>query len=123
MIIKMDIESNEWDILQSLPSKNLIQFKYIVGEFHFSNSSSFQYYNILKKLLVTHEIFHIHCNNCGKIIKLNGELICNLLEISFIQKKSYKFTKDSNIYPIKDLDYKNCKKRKDISFLINLFNK
>jgi hypothetical protein len=123
MILKMDIESYEWDVLRYLPIKNLLQFKYIVGEFHFYNLGKVNYYNILRKLQETHQIFHIHCNNCGKIIKLNGYLICNLLEISFVQKKGYKFTKDKNIYPIKDIDYKNCQNKKEISNIINLFNK
>jgi hypothetical protein len=123
MILKIDIESNEWDVFQYLPTKNLRQFKYIVAELHFSNSSKVNYYSILKKLQETHQIFHIHCNNCGRIIKLNRFIICNLLEISFIQKEGYKFIEDNNIYPIKDLDYKNCKSKEEISYLINLFNK
>ena len=123
MILKMDIESYEWEVLQYLPIKNLLQFKYIVGEFHFSSSAKVNYYNILRKLQETHQIFHIHCNNCGEIIKLDGALICNLLEISFVQKKGYNFFEDRNIYPIKGLDYKNCPKKKDISNVINLFNK
>ena len=122
MILKLDIESYEWEVFQYLPFKNLRQFKYIVGEFHFSKSSKIHYNKILERLLVTHQIFHIHCNNCGRgrIIKLNGNLICSLLEISFIQKKGYKFTEDDNIYPIGGVDYKNCKRKKDISYLINL---
>lgn len=122
MILKMDIESYEWDVLQNLPIKNLLQFKYIVGEFHFFSSGKINYYKILKKLQETHQIFHIHCNNCEGIIELDGSLICSALEISFVQKEGYNFIEDKNIYPIKGLDYNNCQKRKDISNLINLFN-
>ena len=120
MILKLDIESNEWDVFQYLPIKNLMQFKYIVAEFHFSDKSKVDYYNILKKLQETHQIFHIHCNNCGRIIKLNRYIICSLLEISFIQKEGYEFIDDNNIYPIENLDFKNCKKKEDISYLINI---
>ena len=66
---------------------------------------------------------HIHCNNCGRIIKLNGYSICNLMEISYIQKEGYEFTIDNNTYPIEGLDYKNCKNKQDTSKIINLFNK
>lgn len=121
MILKMDIESYEWDVFQNLPISNLRQFKYIVGEFHFSSSNYLKYYNILKKLNETHQIFHIHCNNCGRIISLNGYSICSLMEISFIQKEGYGFTEDNNIYPIEGLDFKNCKKKEDISKIINKF--
>jgi hypothetical protein len=123
MILKIDIESYEWEVFQYLPINIMKQFKYIVGEFHFEEKDEFQYYNIFKKIQGTHQIFHIHCNNCGRIIKLNGYTICNLLEISFIQKEGYEFAEDKNIYPIEGIDYKNCIKKKDISYLINLFNK
>lgn len=123
MILKMDIESYEWDVFKNLPINNLRQFKYIVGEFHFFSSNHLKYYNILKKLIETHQIFHIHCNNCGRITTLNGYSICSHMEISFIQKEGYEFTEDNNIYPIEGLDYKNCKNKEDISKIINLFKK
>ena len=123
MILKMDIESYEWEVLQDLPINIMKKFKYIVGEFHFIGNDELQYYNIFKKIQITHQIFHIHCNNCGDIINLNNFKICNLLEISFIQKEGYEFTKDSSFYPIEGLDYKNCKSKEDTSYLINLFNK
>jgi hypothetical protein len=122
MILKIDIDSDEWDVFQYLPIKTMKQFKYIVGEFHFINSSNIQYYNILKKILLTHQIFHIHCNNFGKIIKLYGYIICDAIEISFIQKEGYEFIEDNSFYPIEGIDYKNCKKKEDTSYLINLFN-
>ena len=49
MILKLDIESNEWDVFQNLEINNFRQFKYIVGEFHFFNSGKIQYYNIFEK--------------------------------------------------------------------------
>ena len=121
MILKLDIESNEWNVFLNLPLYILNKFKYIVGEFHFSNRKKYNYYNILKKIQVTHEIFHLHCNNCGRIINLKGFKICNLLEISFVKKNGYRFTKSSNEFPIKGLDYKNCRKKKEISRILNFF--
>ena len=54
---------------------------------------------------------------------LNNFKICNLLEISLIQKEDYNFTKDYNNYPIENLDYKNCENKADINYIINLINK
>lgn len=122
MILKIDIESYEWEVFQYLPFNIFRQFKYIVVEFHF-NDSEIEYYNILKRIQITHRIFHVHCNNCGEIINLNGIKICQALEISFIQKNGYKFIKDNNIYPIEGLDYKNCQDNEDLNYIINLFNK
>lgn len=123
MILKLDIESHEWKVFLNLPLNILNKFKYIVGEFHFYKRKKFYYYNILKKIQITHKIFHLHCNNCGRIIDLEGYKICNLLEISFVQKNSYKFTKSNNKFPIKGLDFKNCEKKREISSILNLFLK
>jgi len=123
MILKIDIESYEWEVFQYLNTSIFRQFKYIIGEFHISEINKYDYYNILKKILITHQIFHIHCNNCGGIIQLNGLKICSAFEISFIQKEGYNFTKDTNVYPIEGLDYKNCQEQEDYSYIINLFNK
>ena len=121
MILKLDIESYEWELFESLSSDILKQFKYIVGEFHFSRSKNVHYYNIFKKIQNTHQVFHLHCNNCGIIIDLFGYKICSPLEISFIKKEGYKFINDDSIYPIKGLDYKNCN-RKDLSYILNILN-
>ena len=121
MILKFDIESYEWEVFQNLSINVLNQFKYIVGEFHFFSNKKYDYFNILKKLKITHSIFHLHCNNCGRIIRLGRYKICNLLEISFIKKTGYTFYKSNNIFPIKALDYKNCRKRREISDVLNLY--
>ncbi len=122
LILKLDIESHEWDVFQNLPINILNQFKFIVGEFHISKKKINNYLNILQKLQLTHQIFHLHCNNCGKIIDLDGYKICNLLEISFIKKNGYNFSKNNDIFPIKGLDYKNCINKKEISDILNFYN-
>ena len=119
MILKIDVESFEWDVFQYLPINTLKQFKFIVGEFNFFPHKNYNYYFILKRLLSTHQIFHIHCNNLGRIIILNGYIICSSLEISYIQKKGVKFTIDTSHYPIKNLDYKNNPKNSDINYILN----
>ena len=52
MILKIDIESNEWDILNEIQDNILNQFKYIVLELHFIKEEEYElYFNCLKKLL------------------------------------------------------------------------
>ena len=122
MILKIDIESNEWNIFQELSINILKQFKYIVGEFHFKNKKKKRYLNILKKIEITHQIIHLHCNNCaGSILDYYGYNICSLLEISFVQKEGNKFDKFNSTFPINGIDYKNCKKKQDFNFILNSF--
>ena len=122
MILKLDIEGNEWDVFKTLPLNTLNQFKYIVGEFHFNDKNKYLYLNILKKLKKTHEIFHLHCNNCSnKLIYFDGIYICSLLEISFIRKKGHSFNKFISKFPINGIDYNNCKTEPEIDYILNSF--
>ena len=51
MILKIDIESSEWQVFENLPNNILNQFKYIVGEFHFSDYGSIKYHIRLGNIL------------------------------------------------------------------------
>ena len=122
MILKIDIESHEWNIFENISINTLKQFKHIVGEFHLNKKNIYFYLNILKKLQITHQIIHLHCNNCSnKKINIDGYYICSLLEISLIQKESYSFNKFQSLFPINDLDFPNCINKQPLDFLLNSF--
>lgn len=122
MILKIDIESSEWNVFQELTPDIIKQFKLIVGEFHFSLTNKNKYLNILKKIEITHQIIHLHCNNCGNLIlDYYGYNLCSLLEITFVQKKDYQFSKFNSSFPLEGIDYKNCKNKKDFNYLLNSF--
>ena len=122
MILKLDIESNEWNIFKKLTTNTLLQFKYIVVEFHFNNKNKYDYLDIIKIIKNTHQIFHLHCNNCvPDLISFDGYYICSLLEISFIIKEGYSFIDSTSLFPINGLDYKNCKNKPEIDYLLNIF--
>ena len=120
MILKIDIESSEWNIFEKLTINTLKQFKHIVGEFHFNDENKYICLDILKKIQFTHQIIHLHCNNCNyNIINLDGYNICPLLEISLIQKEFYSFNKFQSLFPINGLDFPNCIKKQELGFLLN----
>ena len=122
MILKIDIESNEWNIFQNLSLSTLKQFKHIVGEFHFNDKNKLIYLDILKKIQVTHQIIHLHCNNCNyKFINIEGNYLCSFLEITLIQRELYSFNKFQKKFPINGLDFRNCEKKQDLDFLLNIF--
>ena len=115
MILKMDIEGNEWEVLQEITPDILNKFKYITMELHISDSKINENYDLylecLKKLMKDHQVFHIHCCNCGKLLDLGGgNPICKVIEVSYIKREGNQFKKDESIYPIKGLDYKDCPK-------------
>lgn len=121
MILKLDIEEGEWNVFSEISSVVLKQFKYILVEFHFYNIYESQYLKILKKLNRTHQIFHLHCNNCGQMVKFDGINICNLLEVSFVIKDNNRFIESSDLFPIKNIDYKNCAHLIDFNNILNIY--
>ena len=101
MILKMDIESCEWNTLKDLPDDILNQFKYIIIELHFDKEPNI-YYEVLRKLYKTHQVFYFYCNNGFNVITFGNNRICQFLEVSWVIRKDNTFIKDSAIYPIED---------------------
>ena len=106
MILKMDIESFEWNTLKDLPDDILNQFKYITIEFHFNKDPNI-YYEVLRKLYKTHQVFYFYCNNGNYVVTFGDNRICLLLEVSWVIRKDNTFVKDSAIYPIEDFKRTN----------------
>ncbi len=71
MVLKMDVEGYEWEVLDDISVKTLIQFDQIIMEMHglVTGSNREQMVRCLKKLSSTHDLVHIHANNTGKIIR------------------------------------------------------
>ena len=49
MILKMDVDGAEWNSLKDLTEDVLMQFKYILIEYHFSKTVLQKIYNVLRK--------------------------------------------------------------------------
>lgn len=99
MILKLNIELLEWNALLDLSKNILNQFKYIILDIHFSKNNKL-YYDALKKLNKTHQVFYINCNNGGNIITFGNNRVCEFIEVSYIIRENNIFNKDSTIYPI-----------------------
>ena len=121
MILKMDIEGNEWDSFLYMNFNILRKFKYIVVEFHFYDKYKPIYSKILKKLNKNHQIFHLHCNNCGQIINFDGYNICDSLEVSYVIREGNTFIKYNENNSINDVDYRNCDNKPDFNHFLNIY--
>ena len=107
MILKIDIDGGEWNIFNDITLDILIQFKYILVEFHFNDKFANKYFKVFTKLNKSHQIFHLHCNNWGSLLYFNENIICSALEVSFIIREKNNFIKYNDHFPIKNIDYKN----------------
>ena len=105
-----------------IKEKNMILKLDIVVEFHFNNIFISEYIKVFRKLNKNHQIFHLHCNNCGEIVKFDGYNICNLLEISFVIRENNSFLKPIDYFPINNIDYKNCENKFDSNNFLNIYH-
>ena len=121
MILKIDIEGYEWDSFLYMNLNILRQFKYIIVEFHFSDKYKSIYSKILKKLNKTHQILHLHCNNCGQFINFDGYSICDSLEVSYVIREGNTFLKYNENNSINDVDYNNCNNKPNLNHLLKIY--
>ena len=107
IIFKMDVEGAEWNSLKDLPEKVLLQFKYLLFEYHFSKPKNdlVLFYNVLKKIYKTHQPFYVHCSPFGEAISFGNNRLCKAIEVSYIIRDGYKFIKDKTIYPMQEFSY------------------
>jgi len=105
MILKIDIESAEWNALNDISEKTLNQFKYILIEFHFFKDNHELYYNVLKKIYKTHQVFYVHCCPMLNLSTFGNNKICKGIEVSYIIRNGNTFTRDKSIYPVPEFSY------------------
>ena len=120
MILKVDIEGSEWEAFIDFPEEILKNFRFLLFEFHFTSENLRMYYKILSKFNKYHQIFYVHCVNCGEVIQFGDIRICSALEVSYIIKEGHKFENDDSIYPVKELDT-SCDNKKILDFNDNIF--
>lgn len=108
MILKMDIEGAEWDCFGELENKYLKQFDQIILEFHNMNDLS-KYRvmeHVLSKLNESHQLVHIHGNNCVKYTMVMGKVMPDVVECTYLKKDMYEFVDNDQVFP-NELDYAN----------------
>lgn len=82
LFLKMDIEGGEYRMIpQILQHANSIDL--LVIEFHDTDPLRELFLRLVKEILVSFEIFHIHGNNCGSCAP---DGLPELLEISFLNR-------------------------------------
>jgi len=141
-LLKMDIEGNEWDNINSSEMfniKNLVNFNQILIEFHILtveakvgtttyfdklysdfavaiNDSLFNsYYRVMNHLNKFFYIFHVHPNNSLPKVTIQGYTFPPLIELSLVRKGLVDIVYDTHTeFPVEDLDFPNKTDRPDI---------
>ena len=102
-ILFIDVEGSEYEILRDIKPELLSLFRQVVIEFHDlirETGESGRFLTVKQKLLVNFSAYHVHANNFGASIKsMNGEIIPDVLEITFVNKNLFKTLNAPNNCP------------------------
>ena len=92
LILKMDIESAEYEVLLDTSLDNLKKFRIMVIEFHYFSKSLnpnlllSNFIKIFDKLNTIFDIVHFHPNNCEEVFRINKSHMPRVVEITFHRK-------------------------------------
>jgi hypothetical protein len=91
IILKIDIEGDEWDVLDSLSESELGRFSQIVGEFHgfasnITDEGILKMTSLLERISSQFKLVNSHPNNWSQYRIIQGIPIPNVIELTFINK-------------------------------------
>ena len=91
MILKMDVEGAEWGFLSETKPSTLEMFDQIVFELHelIADGNTEQKLQALDKLNTTHQLVHLHPNNFGRAVVVDGKLFANDIEATYVRRGKY----------------------------------
>ncbi len=123
-ILKVDIEGDEWELLDHVPSGTITCFSQIVCEFHyFHRLRTCDFFDrairVLRKLSLTHQAVHVHANNFAPVCNLSKILVPVVLEVTYVRRNTYELVQTDEVFPT-SLDAPNDDTLPDI-FLGNIW--
>jgi hypothetical protein len=104
ILLKIDIENDEWAVFDKTPPEILSRFSQIVGEFHyFEGLSDIRcrrlFTRVLTKLADVFAVVHVHANNFAASSNVAAFVFPNVLEITFANRGIYSFSETDEIFP------------------------
>ena len=127
IILKIDIEGDEWEILNGLSRQNLLRFKQIVIELHgiheIADEVKFRkIVGALKNLNQTHSLKNLHANNWANIEIIRGIATPDVVEATYARRKEEVFQSTQTVDILSELNQPNNGNLPDdqISFISKL---
>lgn len=113
-ILKMDIEGEEWNVLNQIDLPSLSMFDQLVIEFHHWRDDHNVYRNVYEKLFKDFCVVHVHANNHAPLLKDESHQIPEVLEVTYLRRNSNLLFQNSTENFPTALDYPNDPTRPDI---------
>ena len=124
MLLKIDIEGDEWNILEGISAGLMTKFSQVLVEFH--GMSDFSLHDkhlkrmyVLKALAATHQCVHLHANNWGVYRIVGGIPIPDVIEATFASRDRYSFRECVRQFPT-PIDFPNNADRAEFMIIPEL---
>jgi hypothetical protein len=104
LLLKIDIEHDEWPVFDALPENALPRFRQIVGEFHGFDrlqdaAQAARMNRVFDKLSRHFFVCHVHACNFGWVSMFGGISVPHVLELTFANRKVYQSIERKEIFP------------------------
>lgn len=104
LILKLDVEGAEWEVLEAIPDAVLHRFEQVTLEVHGladleDDGFMARFEAALRKLNARFTLFHVHANNCAAIAVVDGLVVCDVLELSYIRSDRVTRRPSATRYP------------------------
>lgn len=106
LLLKMDIEGDEWSVITGTPSAIIGQFSQIAIEYHGLDPNRTPgdmslLTSALAKMNQTHQCVHVHGNGYGSISWLGEQALPSILEVSYVRREDYqdKLSRNTRTFP------------------------
>lgn len=104
LILKCDIEGAEWEVFRYTPAKVIRQFRQIVLEVHNMNylvewPHCENVRATFTNLFAHHRVVHVHGNNYGEWVILNGIPVPINMEFTLVRKDVGEFVVSDEVFP------------------------
>ena len=119
MILKMDVEGYEWEFLESVDEMLLGKFDQILLELHAivladTQENKRRKLMALEKLNRTHQLIHLHGNNCDSALYFGEACFPNALEATYVNRSVYRTAENPEIVLPHVLDAPNSVNNEEI---------
>ena len=105
LILKIDIEADEWAVLDSASAEALSCFAQIMGEFHFLKNALIEpdWYElalrVFRKITAKFALVHVHANNQHGLHNVANLMVPNLVEFTFANRLRYRLSGSGEEFP------------------------
>lgn len=102
LLLKLDVEGDEWAVLAAVPDATLDRFRQLVCEFHGLERLGEPGFGaaadaVFAKLARSHFVHHVHGNNCADFANVGNVVVPQSLEVSFARRADYRCEPDPGL--------------------------